>query len=150
MEIPSQRFLAEREEFASGFLGRTMDLHFTITRAIDLPPQFPPSPISISPLPLFPSPHPSLLPWVHRVAIRFVLLGFGFGTYSRFALLLCCSVIPAPCLGSCTGPPPLPSSVPRYLLSGIWFLLVSDSAWYCLIVSCSSRLYFKKLFSLDE
>ena len=149
VEIPSTTTSCEREEFASGFLSRTMDLYFTITRAIDFPPPPPFStPHSPTPLPssrLPPPPFSSL--GFHRVAIR--LFCSGLGSVPIRALL--CSVTlllrhPVLCLGSCTSPPLTLTSL--CVSACLWFLVsgLSDSARYCPIVSCSSRLYFKKMF----
>ena len=150
VEIPCTTTSCEREEFASGFLSRTMDLYFMITRAIDFPPpHHSPLPIPQLPFPPLDSrlPSPLLLPWVSSRRHSFVLLGLGFGTYSRSALLCHSVVTSSSAVSRFLHQPPL-TLTSLCVSACLWFLVsgLSDSARYCPIVSCSSRLYFKKMF----
>jgi len=103
VEIPGQRLLAGEKSLHLGscpYNGLVLHDHTSYRL---------PTTTTISLQPPFSRPHPFQSPplsshWVHRVAIRFVLLGLGFGTYSRSTLSLCCFRHPAPCLGSCTSP----------------------------------------------
>ena len=130
VEIPNTTTSCQREEFAPGFLSRTIDLYFTITRAIDFPP--PTIPHSPLPTPHSPTPPPPSPP-LGFIASPFVCFARAWVRYLFAlcsALSLCCYVIP--CCVSVLAPALTLTSL---RVSGLWSLvslIVPDSVRLCL------------------
>lgn len=127
VEIPSQRLLASEKSLHLGswpYNGLVLHDHTTYRPSPTVPP--PPSPSR-----LFPYSHPSSVPPPLGSSRRH---SFCFARAWVRCLFALCSVTllfrhprAVRILVSCTSPPPLPFSVPRYLVSGSWSLIVPDS-----------------------